>query len=119
MKTKQLVQIKDYKIIHIWKSVGEASRMGGFNPSLIRAVCLGERKTHRGYEWYYVDVNDLEAQIGIKKPIVCKYKNGKRIEFPSKKEAAASLHIPIQSIQNILLNRKKQYVQFELSYKNA
>ena len=79
MKTKQLVQIKDYKIIHIWKSVGEASRMGGFNPSLIRAVCLGERKTHRGYEWYYVDVNDLEAQIGIKKPIVCKYKNGKLI----------------------------------------
>ena len=49
----------------------------------------------QGYEWYYVDVNDLEAQIGIKKPIICKYKNGKRIEFPSKKEAAASLHIPI------------------------
>ena len=117
MVVKKIKQIKNNNIIKIWNSVGEASR-SGFTTSLIREVCLGKRKSHGGYEWQYVNDDDLEPKIGIKKPILCEYSDGNSVIFSSKKEASETLGISEVSIQNILLKRKKQCNNFKLSYLN-
>ena len=117
MVVKKIKQIKNNKVIKIWDSVGEASK-SGYTTSLIRSVCIGKRKTHKGCEWQYVNEDDIQPKIGIKKTIKCEYSDGNSIIFSSKKEASEILDIAESSIQNILLNRKKQYNNFKLSYLN-
>lgn len=117
MVVKKIKQIKNNKVIKIWDSVGEASK-SGYTTSLIRSVCIGKRKSHKGCQWEYVNQDDIQPKIGIKKPIKCEYLNGNSIIFSSKKEASEKLNITETSIQNILLNRKKQYNNFKLSYLN-
>lgn len=110
------MQIKDSVTVKVWDSTREAERIGGFNSSLIREVCIGKRSIHKGFSWQYVNNGDIEPRIGIKKPIKCMFKNGSCMQFPSKKEAALYLKMPETSIQNILLQRKKQQINFKLLY---
>ncbi len=116
MKKKAVMQIKNSVTLKVWDSTREAERIGGFNSSLIREVCIGKRNLHKGYHWQYVNSTDLEPCIGIKKPIKCIFKNGVSRVFPSKKEAALHLKISESSVQNILLQRKKQNNHFKLLY---
>ena len=39
----------------IYPSLREAGRLGGFNQSAICLVCKGERKTHKGHHWKYLE----------------------------------------------------------------
>lgn len=116
MKCKEIQQIHNSVVIKTWSSVKEAGRVGNYNTSLIREVCIGKRKTHAGYEWRYVNISDKEAKIGIKKPIVCSFKDGMMLIFASKKEASEYLNDSESSIHNILLGRKKQNMNYKLSY---
>lgn len=50
--SKAIVQIKDGKIIRIWKSGAEAGRHG-FLPTKIAQCCRGKKHSHHGYEWRY------------------------------------------------------------------
>ena len=118
MKCKKIQQIHNSVVIKTWSSVKEAGRSGNFNTSLIREVCIGKRKSHAGYEWKYVDVNDKEAIMGIKKPILCYFRDGMSLIFASKKEASEYLNDSETSIHNILLGRNKQNMNYKLSYLN-
>jgi hypothetical protein len=51
MKCKEIQQIHNSVVIKTWSSVKEAGRVGNYNTSLIREVCIGKRKSHAGYEW--------------------------------------------------------------------
>ena len=68
---KEIQQIHNSVVIKTWSSVKEAGRVGNYNTSLIREVCIGKRKSHAGYEWKYVNTSDKEANMGVKKPISC------------------------------------------------
>lgn len=49
---KPIAQIKNGKVVHIWKSGAEAGR-SGFIPTHITQCCKGKKKSHYGYEWRY------------------------------------------------------------------
>lgn len=118
--SKPVRQLKNDKLIKLWMSSKEAEKIGGYNPSSIRDVCSGRRKTHRGFEWKYDNKEDIFSQkngnVGIKKPIQCTYANGVIEVFESKKEAAITLKLKEITIQNIVLNKTKQKRLFTLSY---
>ena len=115
MQSKKIQQYKDGILIHTWDSAKEAQREGGFNPSLIRQTCLGNRKSHKGYQWKYVDDKDIQAKYGIKKPVRYIDQN-KTIIFNSKKEVAEYLNISESSVYNLLLHRKKQNNNYIIEY---
>lgn len=116
MKCKEIQQIHNSVVIKTWSSVKEAGRVGNYNTSLIREVCIGKRKSHAGYEWKYVNISDKEANMGVKKPISCQFRDGAILIFASKKEASEYLEDTESSIHNILLGRKKQNMNYKLSY---
>lgn len=51
--SKQVLQIKDGNVIHIWESANECQRHG-FNQGYISACCRGEHKKAYGFEWKYL-----------------------------------------------------------------
>ena len=51
---RPVAMIKDGVEIRRYKSISEASR-DGFNGNNITQVCRGDKKTHRGYRWVYLD----------------------------------------------------------------
>ena len=46
---------KDKKSYLYFNSIMDAERLGGFNHSSISLCCRGERKTHKGYTWSFVE----------------------------------------------------------------
>ena len=42
----------DGRVVKEWSSMKEAAR-NGFDASDISACCLGKRKTHKGFKWFY------------------------------------------------------------------
>ncbi len=118
--SKPIKQLKDNKIIKLWESAKQAEKEGNFNPSSIRDVCSGRRRTHKGFEWRYDNEEDIFSQksgnIGVKKPIQCIYANGDVEVFTSKKEASLKLNIKESTIQNIVLNKTKQKQIYTLTY---
>lgn len=118
--SKPIKQLKNNKLIKLWKSAKEAEKEGGFNPSSIRDVCSGRRKVHKGFEWEYDNEQDIFSQksgnVGVKKPIQCTYLNGDIEIFESKKDASLKLHLKETTVQNIVLNKTKQKKLFILSY---
>ena len=114
---KPVLQIKNGLVIKRWDSAKSAEKEKGFNPPSIRDVCIGRRKTHKGFEWRYDDDSDISSQnIGIKKSIECIYDNGEIEVFPSKKEASEKLLLKESTIQNIVRNKTKQKPNFKLQY---
>ena len=120
---KPILQLKDTKQIRKWNSAKEAEKEGGFNSASIRDVCVGRRKSHKGFIWEYIDEDDIFTQkggnLGIKKPIKCIYENGEEEIFDSKKDASNKLHIKESTIQNIVLNKTNQKKEFKLFYYNG
>lgn len=118
--SKPVRQLKNNKLIKLWDSAKEAEKIGKFNPSSIRDVCSGRRKSHKGFEWEYDNEEDIFSQksgnTGIKKPIKCIYNNGEEEIFPSKKDASLKLKLKESTIQNIVLNKTKQKQLFTLTY---
>lgn len=118
--SKPIIQYKGNIKIKTWSSAKQAEREEGFNSSSIRDVCVGRRKSHKGFKWRYEDEDDIFNQkngnIGIKKPIKCIYANGEEVIFESKKEASLKLNIKETTIQNIVLNKTKQKKEFTLTY---
>lgn len=118
--SKPVRQIKNNKLIKLWDSSKEAEKKGGFNPSSIRDVCSGRRKSHKGFEWEYDNEEDIFSQksgnIGIKKPIKCIYNTGEIEIFPSKKDASLKLKLKESTILNIVSNKTKQKQLFTLAY---
>jgi hypothetical protein len=118
--SKPVIQFKGSAIIQHWDSAKQAEKEGGFNSSSIRDVCVGRKKTHRGYKWEYENEDDIFNQkngnIGIRKPIKCEYDNGTIEEFESKRVASIKLKIKESTIHNILLSKTKQKKEFKLSY---
>lgn len=118
--SKPVLQIKGTTVVHKWDSAKQAEKSGNYNSSSIRDVCIGRRKTHKGYKWMYENIDDTFDQrngnTGIKKPIKCIYANGSIEEFDSKKDASSKLNIKESTIKNILLNKTKQRKEFTLTY---
>ena len=53
--SKQVAQYTlDCKLVKIWLSVSECGR-NGFNLGHISSCCRGERKTHKGFKWKYIN----------------------------------------------------------------
>lgn len=52
--SKGVVGLKYNKVVLSFKSINEAER-NGFNHSHIISCCCGKRKTHKGYEWKYIE----------------------------------------------------------------
>ena len=62
---KTVVQINPNtnEVVNTYYSVHEAARQTGFSQSCISACCRGERKTHKGYKWIYLeDYNKLNEE---------------------------------------------------------
>lgn len=53
-QSKQVGAFKDGKLIMTFQSTMEAGRQG-FNQGSVSKCCNGKRKTHKGYEWRYLD----------------------------------------------------------------
>lgn len=53
--SRPVIQFKDGKIIKVWPSTRSAI-INGFQSSNIVACCLGRYKSHKGYQWQYVNV---------------------------------------------------------------
>lgn len=47
------INIKNRNDIKYYKTVG-STKEDGFNPSQVSAVCLGNRRSHKGYDWMYL-----------------------------------------------------------------
>ena len=61
-KSKPIVQISliTNEVVKVWGNANEVARQGGFDHSAIAKCCRGERKTHKGYKWMYLeDYNKL------------------------------------------------------------
>ncbi len=52
--SKRVAQIKNGKVIKIWRSGAEAKRVGGYENRNISQCCLGKRKSCGGFQWKYV-----------------------------------------------------------------
>merc|ERR1719285_1722214 len=46
------------RLIKRWPKIREAVNQLGADASCISAVCMGRRKTHRGFIWRYVDIDN-------------------------------------------------------------
>lgn len=117
--SKPINQILKGKIIKTWESCNDASR-SGFSPECIRKVCIGKNKTHKGFEWSYVNENDInisEHNPGIKKQIECIYKNHEIKLFDGAKEASEILNISKETIRLICTGHTKQKDDYILNYK--
>lgn len=68
--SKPIIQLKGNSVIKLWDSAKQAEKEGRFNSSSIRDVCVGRRKSHKGFKWKYEDEDDIFSQkcgnIGIK-----------------------------------------------------
>jgi len=51
---RQVVRLKDGIEVQRYKSITDATKEG-YNGNNITQVCRGEKKTHRGYQWAYLD----------------------------------------------------------------
>lgn len=51
---RPVVRLKDGVEIQRYRSITEATR-DGYNGNNITQVCRGEKKSHRGYQWVYLD----------------------------------------------------------------
>ena len=52
--SKSVIALKDNKVCMYFPSTMEAKRMG-FHQANVYLCCIGERYTHKGYEWKYLD----------------------------------------------------------------
>ena len=52
--SKAVGAFKDCELVMTFQSTAEAGRQG-FNEGAVAACCRGERKTHRGYTWKYLN----------------------------------------------------------------
>lgn len=53
-QSKRVVAFKNGELIMCFPSTREAGRLG-FNQGHVAECCRGEKKTHKGYEWRYLD----------------------------------------------------------------
>lgn len=53
-QSKRVGAFKNNELVITFSSTNEAGRQG-FNQSSVAACCNGKRKTHKGYEWRYLD----------------------------------------------------------------
>lgn len=53
-RSKRVAAYKNGELIIVYESTNEARRQG-FNQGNVAACCRGERKTHKGYTWKYLD----------------------------------------------------------------
>lgn len=53
-RSKRVGAFKNNELVMTFPSTQEAQRQG-FNQGNVWACCRGERKTHKGYEWRYLD----------------------------------------------------------------
>ena len=63
--SKPVIQIdlNTNEIVNTYSGTSEAARQTGFNQSAISSCCRGERKTHKGYKWMYLeDYNKLNEE---------------------------------------------------------
>lgn len=118
-RSKPVNQILNGEIVKTWESCNDAYR-NGFSPECIRKVCIGKSKTHKGFEWSYVNENDInisDCNPGIKKQVECIYKNQEIILFNGIKEASDTLGISRTVIQSICTGYIKQKDDYTLNYK--
>ena len=54
VRSKAVGAFKDGELIMVFPSTSECGRQG-FNQSTVAACCRGERKTHKGYSWKYLN----------------------------------------------------------------
>ena len=52
--SKSVGAFKDGELVMTFPSTAEAGRQG-FNEGAVAACCRGERKTHKGYSWKYIN----------------------------------------------------------------
>ena len=52
--SKSVGAFKDGELVMTFPSTAEAGRQG-FNEGAVAACCRGERKTHKGFEWKYIN----------------------------------------------------------------
>lgn len=57
---RPVVQLKDGVVVRSYQSMAEAARVG-YRQNNIVQVCRGEKKSHRGYQWMYLE--DYEKSI--------------------------------------------------------
>ena len=63
--SKPVIQIdpNTNEIVNTYSGTSEVARQTGFNQSAISSCCRGERKTHKGYKWMYLeDYNKLNEE---------------------------------------------------------
>ena len=63
--SKPVIQIdpNTNEIVNTYSGTNEVARQTGFNQSAISSCCRGERKTHKGYKWMYLeDYNKLNEE---------------------------------------------------------
>jgi hypothetical protein len=53
-QSKKIIQLKDNKIIKIWKSASEAGH-NGFHQGHISKCCNNKSKSHKGFIWKFYD----------------------------------------------------------------
>lgn len=53
--SKQVIQLKEGKIVKRWPSASDAVRQIGVDSWGISKCCRGKQRTHYGYEWRYVN----------------------------------------------------------------
>lgn len=59
IKSKPVLQLKNEKIIKKYSYLSEVNKYG-FLHSEVCLCCQGKRKTHKGFEWKYAKVDDVE-----------------------------------------------------------
>ena len=59
------------EIINVFESAREAARLTGANWRNISQVCKGQKKTHRGYKWAFVDKEGVETKARTNNTIEC------------------------------------------------
>ena len=84
------ISISDSSDIRIYRTVG-STKNDGFNPSQVSATCLGKRKNHKGFTFYYK--SEYEALIKSKnesKPTQSDYQQPQPPQHPQE------LQLPLQ-----------------------
>ena len=61
-KSKQVVQIKEGKVIATYPSINEAARTLKCNSGNIVRCCKGEKKTAYGYQWRYAESEEIHEK---------------------------------------------------------
>lgn len=72
MKAVVRVNMNNSNDIKHYESVGSTSN-DGYNPSSVSAVCRGDKKSYRGYKWFYEE--DYKTLTNMSKNDICQSSN--------------------------------------------